>query len=174
MASSWRRQRHHQQPVVAMRIGERPQIVIPLLDRLDVVHDQIELAVGEHPVNTAQSLHRLRTSEIRHDHADRHRPPQTQPARRRTRSEPHLRRHRADPLTRQLVDDVHAVHRPRSGGDADARTTCHVPNRYSLLHIPPCNRLHATGYSKLTGLSTGRQHDRHGRHPPVAVSPRSI
>ena len=45
-ASSARRQRHDEQAVRPLRLGERPQVVVALLDRLDVVDDEVELAVG--------------------------------------------------------------------------------------------------------------------------------
>ena len=73
---------------MAMRIDEGLQVVVALLDRLDVVDDEVELAVGEHRVDAAEPLRRLRPGQERHDDADRQRPPEAQAARRGTRREP--------------------------------------------------------------------------------------
>ena len=40
------RQRDDEQAVGPLRHGERPQVLVPLVDRLDVVDDEVELAVG--------------------------------------------------------------------------------------------------------------------------------
>ena len=64
------REGHHEQAVRPLRVDKGPEIVVSLLDRLDVVDHQVELAVGQHGVDTAETLGRLRSGQERHHHAD--------------------------------------------------------------------------------------------------------
>ena len=114
-----RRQRHHDQPVGALRLGQRAEVVVALLDRLDVVDDEVELAVGQNGVDAAEPLCRLRPGQERDDDADGQRPTEAQPPRRRARREAELLHHGQDPVAGLGVDDVLPVQRPRGGRDAD-------------------------------------------------------
>ena len=77
-----------------------PEVVVALLDRLDVVDDEVELAVGQDGVDAAQPLGGLRAGEERDDDADRQRPPEAEPPGRRARREAELLHHRQDPVAR--------------------------------------------------------------------------
>ncbi len=128
-----RRQRHDEQPVGPLRLGERAQVVVALLDRLDVVDDEVELAVGQDGVDAAQPLGGLRSGQERDDHADGQRPAEAEAARRGARREAELLHHREDPIARLRVDDLAAVQRPRRRRDADAGVAGDVADGDRLL-----------------------------------------
>ena len=94
------RQRHHEQAVRALRLGEGPEVVIALLDRLDVVDDEVELAVGQDGVDAAEPLGRLRPGQERDDDADRQRPTEAEATGRGARREAELLHDRQDPIPR--------------------------------------------------------------------------
>ena len=93
-----RRQRHDEHAVRAMRLGKRAQVVVALLDRLDVVDDEVELAVGEDRVDAAEPLGRLRPGQERDDDADRQRPTEAQRRAAGLGVKPELGHHRQDPV----------------------------------------------------------------------------
>ena len=66
-----RRERDDEQPVRPLREREVLQVLVALVDGLDVVDDEIELAVTEDRVHTAQPLRGLRPGQERRDDADR-------------------------------------------------------------------------------------------------------
>ena len=107
-----RRQRHHDQPVGSLRLGQGAEVVVALLDRLDVIDDEVELAVGENGVDPAQSFCRLRPREERDDDPDGERPAEAQPSRCGTRREAKLLHHGQDPVARPRVDDILPVQGP--------------------------------------------------------------
>ncbi len=153
------RQRHHEQAVRPLRLGERAQVVVSLLDRLDVVDDEVELAVGQDSVDAAEPLGGLRTGQERDDDADGQGPPEAEASGRRARREPELLHHRQDPVAGLRVDDVLAVEGPRRGGDADAGLPRDVPDGHGLprhgdLRLKPVtwDRLHH-GISDVKGWS---------------------
>ncbi len=150
-----RRQRHHEQSVGPLRLGQGAQVVIALLDRLDVVDDEVELAVRQHRVDAAEAFGGLRPGQERHDHADGQRPTETEPPRRRARCEPELPHHRQDPLTGLWVDHVHPVQRPRRRRDAHPRVAGDIADGDGLLGhgCLICNRLHETGYNTVSATS---------------------
>ena len=92
------RQRHHEQAVGSLRAGERTQVVVALLDRLDVVDDQVELAVAQDGVDAAEPLGRLRAGQERDHHADGQGPAEAEPPGRRARPEAQLVHDRQDPV----------------------------------------------------------------------------
>src|SRR4029453_8280116 len=63
------------------------EVLVALLDRLHVVDDEVELAVGERRIDAAESLGRLRSSQERGDDRDGLGLPQAESARREARSE---------------------------------------------------------------------------------------
>ena len=73
-----RRQRHDQQAVRPVRPGEVTQVALPLLDRLDVVDDKVELAVGQDGIDAAEAFGRLRASQEHDDDADGQGPAETE------------------------------------------------------------------------------------------------
>ena len=66
------------EPVGALGLGQGPQVVIALLDRLDVVDHQIEFAVGKNGVHATQPFCCLWPGEERNDDPDGQRPTETQ------------------------------------------------------------------------------------------------
>ena len=86
--------------------------MVALLDRLDVVDDQVELAVGQDGVDATKSLGRLRAREERHDHPDGQGPAKAEAASGRARPEPELLHYREDAVASLWIDDVLAVQSP--------------------------------------------------------------
>ena len=133
------------QPVGSLRLGQRAQVVVALLDRLDVVDDEVELAVGENGVDAAQPFSRLRPGEERNDDPDGQRPTEAQATRGRARREAKLLHHREDAVAGLWVDHVHPVERPRGRRDADARVACDVADGDRLLRHAASD---VTGYMR--------------------------
>ncbi len=77
-----RRERDDEQAVRALREREVLQVLVALLDRLDVVDDEIELAVAEDRVHAAQPLRGLRPGQEGRDDADRQGATEAQASRR--------------------------------------------------------------------------------------------
>jgi hypothetical protein len=113
-----RRQRHDEESVGTLGVGECRQVVVALLDRLNVIDDQVELAVGEDRVDTTQPLSRLGPRKEGHDDANRQRAPETQSTRCRAGGEAQFVHHRQDSLAGLGVDAVLAVQGPGGGRDA--------------------------------------------------------
>ena len=122
------RQRHDEEAVGALRLGKRAQIVVALLDGLDVVDDEIEVAVGQDQIHTPEPLGGLGPGEERDDHADGQRPPEAETPGRRARREAELLHHGQDPASRLRIDDVLPVEGARCRRDTHAGMTGDVPD----------------------------------------------
>ena len=109
--------------------AQRREVVVPLLDRLDVVDHQVELAVREDRIHAAEALGGLGASQERDDHADGQRPSETQAPGSGLGLKPKSCDHVQDPLTRCSVDHLAAVHGSRRGRNADACLAGDVSNR---------------------------------------------
>ena len=133
-------------PSVRCGLGESAEVVVALADRLDVVDDEVELAVGQDRVDPAEPFGSLRPGEERDDHADGQRSAEAEAAGRRARREAKLLHDRQDPVPRLGVDDVLAVQRPGGGRDAHPGLARDVADRDCLLgHGDPRTE---TGYMR--------------------------
>ena len=128
-----RRQRHHDEPVGSLGLGEGPQVVVALLDRLDVVDDEVELAVRQHGVDAPQPFSRLRPGQERNDDTDGQCPTEAQTPGGRARREAKLAHDSQDPIAGLGIDDVHPVQGPRGRRDADAGVAGDIADRDGLL-----------------------------------------
>jgi hypothetical protein len=136
-SGSWR-QRHDEQAVGSLRVGQRVQVVVAFLNGLDVVDDQVELAVGQDGVDAAETLGRLGSREEGHEDPDRQGASEAQPTGRRAGCEAQLFHDREDSLAGPGVHDVLAVQGPRGSRDADPCVARDVANGDGLpRHGPP-------------------------------------
>src|SRR5438093_7444221 len=94
-------------------MGEATQVVIPLLDRLDVVDDEIELAVGQDRVNPAKPLGGLWPGKEGHDDADGQCPAEAKATSGRARSKAEFIHHGQDPVAGPGVYDLLPVESAR-------------------------------------------------------------
>src|SRR4051812_44030865 len=115
--------------------------MIPLLECLHVVDDEIELAVREHGIDAAETLGCLRPRQERHDHADGERSAETEVAGRAARREAQFLDDIKYSLPGRAVDQLAAVQRPGRRGDADTGLAGDVADRYGLLRQPRPLRL---------------------------------
>ena len=107
-----RRQRHDEQAVGSLPERQALEVVVALLDRLDVVDDEVELAVSEGRIDPAKPLGGLWAGEEGDDHRDRLGLAEAQPASRQARREVELLDDRGDPAFRVFVDQRAAVQGP--------------------------------------------------------------
>jgi hypothetical protein len=105
-----------------------------LLDRLDVVNDEIELAVGESSVDAAKPLGRLRSRQERGDDRDGLGLSQTESTRREAGGKVELPGRLDDSLLRLLIDERTAVERSGDGRQTDAGSLGNISDRRALGH----------------------------------------
>ena len=127
------RQRHDEQAVGALRLGEGAQVVVALLDGLDVVDDEVEVAVGQDGVDAPEPLGGLRPGQERDDDADGQGSAEAQASGRRARREAELLHHGQDPAPRLRIDDVLPVEDARCRRDADSGVARDVADGDGLL-----------------------------------------
>ena len=129
-----RGKRNDEETVGPLAKGQGLEILIALLDRLDVVDDEIELAVRERRVDAAKPLGRLRSGQERGDDRDGLGLSQAEPSGREARGEVEFAGRLDDPLLRLLVDQWTVVEGSRDGRQADAGSLCNVSDRRALRH----------------------------------------
>ena len=141
-----RGQRHDDQPVRALRVSQRTEVVVPLLDGLDVVDDEVELAVREDGIDTTQPLRRLGTGQERHHDADRERATEAEASGGRARSETQLLHHGEDPIARPGL----TTWLPFSAREAVATLTpaCRATSRMVTDFLATADRSAVTGFMR--------------------------
>jgi len=137
-----RRKRDDEQAVGPLAKGQGLEVLVALLDRLDVVDDEIELAVRQRRVDAAESLGRLRSRQERGDDRDGLGLPQAESPGRETWGEVEFAGRLDDPLLCLLVDQGAVVEGSRDGRQADAGSLGNVSDRRALCH----KTSHETGF----------------------------
>ena len=98
-----------EQAISPLAKGQGLEVLVALLDRLDVVDDEIELTIRESGVDTAESLSCLRSRQERGDDCDRLGLSQTESSCREAGGEVEFPGRLDDPLLRLLIDQRTSV-----------------------------------------------------------------
>ena len=104
-----RRQRHDEEAICPLAQREGQEVLVPLLDRLDVVDDEVKLAVGKGGVDATEPLSGLRSGQELDDDRDRLGLAKAEPTGGQARSEVELLGHLDDPSFGAFVDERAAI-----------------------------------------------------------------